>query len=178
VTECLGLKSTRSFIGPGSRFAGGGRKTKRSLRREQPRRRNVRREGQQRRTFVTNRPLGLPLPWLPFLLLLLQASPYQFDVKKWSSELFRAVPGVVNLSKRRSLQAAEEAFDHCVQGWRHSSQICARRPALKSSFLTKPVAFRGLPFAPLKSVSPKKHVDVSPVCMAAASDAEGASLPE
>jgi hypothetical protein len=94
VTECLGLKSTPSFIGPGSwfprrsRFAGGGRK--RSLRREQPRRRNVRREGQQRRTFVTNRPFGLPLPWLPFLLWLLQASPYQFDVKKWNSELFRA----------------------------------------------------------------------------------------
>jgi hypothetical protein len=93
------------------------------------------------------------------------------------SSSFRAVPGVVNLSKRRLLQA-EEAFDHCVQGWRRSSQICARRPALKSSFLAKPVAFRGLPYAPLKSVSPKKHVAVSPVCMAAASDAEGASLPE
>jgi hypothetical protein len=94
------------------------------------------------------------------------------------SSSFRAVPAVVNLSKRRLLQA-EEAFDHCVQGWRHSSQICARRPALKSSFLAKPVAFRGLPFAPLKSVSPKKHIAVSPpVCMAAASDAEGASLPE
>jgi len=92
------------------------------------------------------------------------------------SSSFRVVPGVVNLSKR-SLQA-EEAFDHGVQGWRHSSQICARRPALKSSFLAKPVAFRGLPFAPLKSVSPRKHVAVSPVCMAAASDAEGASLPE
>ncbi|CAM6015200.1 unnamed protein product [Sphagnum balticum] len=102
------------------------------------------------------------------------------------SSSFRA-PGVLSSGKgRRCLQ--QDSVHSCGQELRRTTanQICAKRPALYSSFLAKPVAARGLPaFAPLKktsslqSVNPtKKHVVASPVCMAAASDSEGASVPE
>jgi solute carrier family 35 protein E1 len=97
---------------------------------------------------------------------------------------FRA-PGVVCLSKATScLQREVVAVSAAVHGRRTAGQICAKRPALHSSFLAKPVAARGLPpFAPLETnltnvLSPKKGVFASPVCMAAAYDAEGASVPE
>jgi hypothetical protein len=100
------------------------------------------------------------------------------------SSSFRA-PGVVGLSKATSyLQREVVAVSAAVHGRGTAGQICAKRPALHSSFLAKPVAARGLPpFAPLETnlknvLSPKKGVVASPVCMAAAYDAEGASVPE
>jgi solute carrier family 35 protein E1 len=75
-----------------------------------------------------------------------------------------------------------------VQGWRAGapSQITARLPALRSSFLAKPVVARGSEFNPLLGVSSLKNVKsvnvgrrvASPVCMASASDSAGENVPE
>lgn len=75
-----------------------------------------------------------------------------------------------------------------AEGWRAApSQITARLPVLRSSFLAKPVVARGAELHPLLTVAslkPARSANVgrrtvaSPVCMASASDSAGEDVSE
>ena len=82
----------------------------------------------------------------------------------------------------RSSSARSACGVQRAQVWRSPSQISARLPALRSSFLAKPVVARGLAFTPLttslKSVKEARKNVASPVCMASAADSAGDSVPE
>lgn len=96
-----------------------------------------------------------------------------------------------NPTLSRSSPGASGVANSARSSWRAPacSQITARLPALRSSFLAKPVVGRfGAEFNPLsltasKSLKNVKAVNVgrnvaSPVCMASAADSAGENVPE